>query len=501
MVHVQGKARIRHVETAEIYEIGADQIDFAEMSSDERSMGPETVYSAMVDHPQLGQLVWDLWEYPVGAENHRETDVGPHEILENIEFGLQHEPPEDDDGEDGANEADRQARIDTLVGWFFERFEDPALRLPYESREGGYQWIYGGPYDAREELEGYFSDEAEDIIQAAVDEIESDGLTDWAPVASPDDYVDLDDEEPFGEDDLSEIVRELDDLISGIPEPASDPVFKLGDDGVVHMAETPDRQSEVRDGDLLAELRSAAAALRSSLEGTNAHRDLLQAAEYYEEALLEDPISISRLYGRGVRLENAARSVRRHIEADDLPDFTAETEQNLDSVLDLHATYIMSEEDGRRLVEGAAAYRSTPDETAALKEAAEQFSAAVAQLPEVFSEEVRGHVAQVAQDVGDGPHPERSNQVAVTSLGNMTGSLLKWAGVAGASAIVGGAIATSAPGTAAIAGGASAITAIVSFLTINAPLLFMLALAAGIALSWLKPIAHLLDKLRRGGKR
>ncbi len=488
MVYVRGKARVRDAETAEIYEIGADQIDFAEIGSDERGMGTETAYSAIVDHPQLGQLVWELSEYPVGSENHRETDVGPHELLDNVDFGLQHEPPDDDD---------RQARIDALVEWFFERFEDPAHRLPYESAEGGYQWIYGGPYDAREQLEENFPDEAGHIIHAAVDQIESDGLTEWAPVSSPEDYDDHDDQEPLGEDDLSEIDRELDDLISGIPEPASDPVFRLGDDGHVYMAAAPDRQPEVSDGDLLEELRSAAAALRGSLEGTNAHTDLLRAVENYEEALLEDPISISRLYGRGVRLENSARSVRRRIEADELPACTAETEQTLDSVLHLHATYIMSGEDGRRLVEGAAAYRSTPDETAALREAAENFSSAVAQRPDVFSEEVRRHVAQAAQDIGDGPHPERSNQVAVTSLGNMTGGLLKWVG----GAIVAGAVATSGPGTAAIAGGAGAINEIAAFLTSNAQLLLLFAAAAGSELSWLAPIAHLLDRLRRVGKK
>ena len=498
MVYVQGTARIRHAGTGETYEIDADQIDFEAVASDERGMGPETMYSAVVQHPQLGQLVWDLWEYPVGAENHRETDVGTHELLENIDFGLQHEPPDDDD---------RQARIDALVEWFLERFEDPAHRLPHESAEGGYQWIYGGPYDAREQLADNFSDEREDVVEAAVDEIESDGLTEWAPVSSPEDYDDHDggghedDEVPSGEDDLNEIVRELDDLISGIPESASDPVFRLGGDGLVHMAVAPDRQPEVGDGDLLEELRSASAALRSSLEGTNVHTDLLQAVEYYQGALLEDPISISRLYGRGVRLENAARSVRRRIEAEDLQAFTAETEQNLDSVLDLHAAYIMSRDDGRRLVEDAAAYRRTPDETAALREAAEKISSAVDQRPDVFSEEVRRHVAQVAEDVGDGPHPERSNQVAVTSLGNMTRGLLKWAGGGAISAIVVGAVATSAPGTAAIAGGASAINEMASFLISNAPLLLLFAAAAGSDLSWLTPIAHLLDKLRHGGRK
>ena len=489
MVYVRGKARIRDAETAEIYEIGADQIDFEAVGGHERGMGPETTYSAIVDHPQLGQLVWNLWEYPLGVENHRATDVGTHELLDDIDFGLQHEPPDDDE---------IRARIDTLVEWFFERFEDPAHRLSHETAEGGFQWIYGGPYDAREQLEENFPDEAEHIIDAAVDQIESDGLMEWAPVAKSEDYEDPEYEKAYGEEDLNEIFRELDNLISGIPEPTSDPVFRLGHDGLVHIAGAPDRHPEVSDGDLFEELRSAAAVLRSSLEGTNAHKDLLRAVENYVEALVQDPVSTSRLYGRGVRLENVARSVRRRVEAEDLPDFSAETEPNLDSVLELHAAYIMSGENGRGLVEGAADYRRTPDETAALKEKAKRISSAVSQRPDVFSEEVRRYVAEVSEDVGNGPHPERSNQVTVTSIGNMTAGLLKWVGVVGASAIVGGAVTASAPGIAAIAGGAGAIAAIVLFLTTNAPLLLMFALAAGTALSWLKPIAHLLDKLRRG---
>ncbi|MDD9990834.1 MAG: hypothetical protein OXP75_03455, partial [Rhodospirillales bacterium] len=451
--------------------------------------GPDQFVLTIDGHARLAELEGrDTGSLRAGgAENDLEADVGPHELPENIDFGVQHEAPDDE----------RQARIDTLVEWFFERFEDPAHRLPYETAEGGFQWIYGGPFDAREQLEENFPDEAGHVIDAAVDRIESDGLTEWAPVSKPEDYGDLEDVARSREDDLNEIVRELDDLISGIPEPTSDPAFRLGDDGLVHMAETPDRQSRVHDGDLLEELRSAAAGLRSSLEGTNAHTDLLQAADNYEEVLLQDPISMSRLYGRGVRLENAARSAHRRIEVEDLPAFKAETEQELGSTLGLHAAYIMSAEDGRRLVEGAAAYRRTPDETAALGEAAERISSAVDQRPDVFSEEVRRYVVQVAQDVGDGSHPERSNQVAVTSLGNMTGGLLKWAG----GAIVAGVVATSGPGSAAIAGGAGAINEIAAFLTSNAQILLLFAAAAGSELSWLAPIAHLLDRLRRVGKK
>src|SRR6516164_4356205 len=40
-----------------------------------------------------------------------------------------------------------------MVDWFFANFEDPAESTPYD---GGYVYIWGGPYDAREELNEAF---------------------------------------------------------------------------------------------------------------------------------------------------------------------------------------------------------------------------------------------------------------------------------------------------------------------------------------------------------
>ena len=118
MVYVNGTAHIRHAQSGQVYEIDADMLDFESVSSEERSMGPETAYSAVVEHPELGQLTWSIWEYPIGAENYRETDVGPHELLNNLEFGLEHEPPDpDEDGDERIDEEDRQAQIDALVEW------------------------------------------------------------------------------------------------------------------------------------------------------------------------------------------------------------------------------------------------------------------------------------------------------------------------------------------------------------------------------------------------
>lgn len=103
----------------------------------------------------------------------------------------------------------KRRKVEVMVQWFHENYEDPAVRTPYESAEGGYQWIWGGPHDAREEISDQFADLVdEDDIEAAVQEIEEDGLVEWAPKESPDDYdppEELNDEPPI-EGSLADIM-------------------------------------------------------------------------------------------------------------------------------------------------------------------------------------------------------------------------------------------------------------------------------------------------------
>jgi hypothetical protein len=107
--------------------------------------------------------------------------------------GLELKPPSEPPSLEGL---DRAERIEAMVDWFRENYEDPAQHTPYESAEGGYQYIWGGPYEAREELSEYFSDADEEDIEAAMEIIEEDGTFDWAPADSriaPDDLDDDDD--------------------------------------------------------------------------------------------------------------------------------------------------------------------------------------------------------------------------------------------------------------------------------------------------------------------
>src|SRR2546430_5076910 len=92
--------------------------------------------------------------------------------------------------EDTLRESDRDTQLDVMETWFRQRFEDPAERTPYESAEGGYIWIYGGPYDAREELEAEFSEVVPDeVINELVDKLEGE-CWEWAPTSGPEDYDD-----------------------------------------------------------------------------------------------------------------------------------------------------------------------------------------------------------------------------------------------------------------------------------------------------------------------
>jgi len=85
--------------------------------------------------------------------------------------------------------ADREIQLEAMEVWFFENFEDPANQTPYEGKEGGYIYIWGGPYDAREELEDQFSDIIpSDLIAELADKL-SGICWDWAPIPKPDDYA------------------------------------------------------------------------------------------------------------------------------------------------------------------------------------------------------------------------------------------------------------------------------------------------------------------------
>ncbi|KIT14708.1 hypothetical protein [Jannaschia aquimarina] len=228
ILYARGTATIQHGETAEQFQIYDDELEWEPIGGSERSMGQEAIYQAIVDHEELGELRWTVTEYPAGAENFKETDVGKHRIVSDFDYGLEHEPEFDDDYPaslyqrikqfpDWAKSLTQSAMADHLVNWFQLYYEDPANETPYNGREGGYLYIHGGPYNAEEELRNNFeSIVSERAIIEAVSRIEEDGTFDWAPSSQHRNMIDAMEEalaeqfdpEDYGFEDIAAIAAE-----------------------------------------------------------------------------------------------------------------------------------------------------------------------------------------------------------------------------------------------------------------------------------------------------
>ena len=92
------------------------------------------------------------------------------------------------------SKAERGVQLDAMRIWFCQNYENPVELCPYESAEGGYQYIYGGPYEANEELSSEFSGVVDDeVIEELSDELD-DVTPYWSgdsssPNADLDDYL------------------------------------------------------------------------------------------------------------------------------------------------------------------------------------------------------------------------------------------------------------------------------------------------------------------------
>ena len=99
------------------------------------------------------------------------------------ERGKVHSP---EDGEDvtptDLRDLPLEEQAEFMARWFRALFEDPAELTPHDSSDGGYLYIWGGPYDARDQIGNTFAELAsEEAIEAAIKEVQSDGLFEWAP--------------------------------------------------------------------------------------------------------------------------------------------------------------------------------------------------------------------------------------------------------------------------------------------------------------------------------
>lgn len=90
--------------------------------------------------------------------------------------------------------ASKDHQIIAMRAWFLDRYCDPTHDTPYNGREGGFQFIHGGPFDPADVLPNRFARVVEeDVIQEVIDELHQQVGDEWAPVQrSFDDHYDDD---------------------------------------------------------------------------------------------------------------------------------------------------------------------------------------------------------------------------------------------------------------------------------------------------------------------
>lgn len=237
-IEATGVARISHAETGEVFEIDSDDIEWEPIATSERQMGEETIYGFEINHERLGTLRWELSEYPIGVTNHITHQIGEHELVDDFEFvavpeasdydepfelrveeepaprpagPIRYQAAEDDVGvtADELSRLPEDEQVPYLTYWFFTYYEDPSEETPHNSREGGFQYIWGGPYDANDALFQEFSGTvSEEALQSAVDEVQSGGIYDWAPTSAHPDRTE-DGPEKHERNPLNDLEREV----------------------------------------------------------------------------------------------------------------------------------------------------------------------------------------------------------------------------------------------------------------------------------------------------
>lgn len=79
------------------------------------------------------------------------------------------------------SELPSEEALEQMLEWFHHNFEDPAEHTPYESAEGGYQYIWGGPYEARDIFQSIWEGHVDDeVIEEAVDKVQANSFY-WVP--------------------------------------------------------------------------------------------------------------------------------------------------------------------------------------------------------------------------------------------------------------------------------------------------------------------------------
>jgi hypothetical protein len=156
-------------------------------------------------------------------------------------------------------------------------------------------------------------------------------------------------------------------------------------------------------------------------EGNIPHGSLVDCARAYNKLIDQDLeiIDFSLLYVEGVRLANAKYAADKEIVKGELPPLDATARETLDTLLQVHGTFIMATVEGIEAITAEERYRRTVQEEVEYRAAAVAFVQRLQGVPDVIDPHAASIVLGAAEEIGKGSNPERSGVVATGAVKNV----------------------------------------------------------------------------------
>ncbi|MEM1390179.1 MAG: hypothetical protein AAGG45_03780 [Pseudomonadota bacterium] len=303
-------------------------------------------------------------------------------------------------------------------------------------------------------------------------------------------------------DDIADRLGWSPDL--AVPEPRPGVAFGISQNGRVGISDTglltDDDQKEVES--VREVLIEALDDLDAGCAGSNAFGFVRPIVSRYQAALVQETVSIDKLYAQGVRLSNACDRIKSEIESEALPEPSVHIGEAFDSVLIIHGPMIMGTERGRELIERARDYSRTKAETEEYKAASTQMAAIAAGQAELLEEDAAQLVTDVNAEIGQGEHPEWSNELAETANFNLLRTIGKITtnptGAATIAAVTANTLGAPATGQTIATASTFLVEACSAFLLTAEPQLRAMIACTGTDLAW---VGSLIDWVKRRRKR
>lgn len=410
MVSVEGKALLQS--DGGIVTVHPEELLESTRSGGSRQMGDEMQYVFTYVDDAGRSAEWTASEYPSGILNNVSFYSDSFEVMENFDFDYTF------DGDDELA-ATREEAVDEMVTWFLSKFQDPAQRLPYNSREGGYQWVHGGPYDASEQLHDNFGRKyPEALIEEATEEVTSDGIYEWDSTEDTRDY-----------DDRYDSLEEDDDLATISPTTLQPPGQSQGPRWTLENGRAVPMATSASSDPLFiqfhAQVRDAAqVAMSRCATLQNKFPNLWSALVDYSTIVSQEPDQIDevKLYVFGLQLRSLFDVAKeRGARTDEpYPEVSKDEDGAIQNLILVHGPFVQMTETGAYLTDLANRELQTPQEAKRQCENARTLALQLAKRPDVVDADAMRQVVDFATVSASDPQFTKKTAFSLSSLRNIT---------------------------------------------------------------------------------